>query len=896
MEAVSDLSSEKNSLVSVTGQPPVSNEQPGTQDLNRLLQLQRDLLSRIALLEPLETILHSLCSEVEKLIPESHVFVMKSHADQSMTLLCAPTIKPQYHIHLRNQRVDPNAPPWGRAVFVKAPEFESHTSSNRPKKAGYSLFERLKAQSCWSYPLYESADQVSGSFTILRTPLGFPSPLEARIHESAAHIASIALSKHQHTQFLQASERRFSNIVSSIPGVVMQTEFDEERRPYFSYVSDGIKPLFGISAQDAMNQFDLVWDHLHHDAQSTLRAYRRATHAKNKLWTAECRLTDVQGNQKWIYIASTPEWGENRSLIKINSILLDVTQEKETQAQLELAGIAFASTSEGIMVTDNKNRIVNINRAYCEMTGFKAHELLGRSPSIFSTGACDRRKFNTIFETLLSDGYWQGEVWGRRRTGEHYPQWLNITVVYNEHGIITHFVSVAADLSNVKESEARLRYMSQHDTLTDLPNRDLFKKLLDHAISEAGNSQRIAVLMIDLDRFKYINDTFGHQEGDQLLIQVSRRVRKALGDKGLLARVGGDEFTIMISPCSHQGEAERIASTVISTLEQPFRLKDHQIYANASIGMALYPDHGFDSTTLIKNADTAVHKAKESGRNKYACYRKEHSQFFEQWMRLEPDLRQALSQDQFRVFYQPQIDAMTGQLSGVEALLRWEHPTQGLMSPGEFLTIIEELGLMVKVGSWVIEQACAQAAKWRKAGFPYFKVAVNIAGQQILTKGLVDWVSQMLTKYDISPAQLELEIVENIVVKHADEVTPVLNALKDMGISLALDDFGTGYSSLSYLKMLPIQKVKIDQSLVRDIPTDSNDEAIARAVIALGHSLNLCVCAEGVESKEHQIFLRREGCDQLQGYLISRPVPAEALNSWMLQQAHLLNNNVGSLP
>ena len=894
MELVSDLLNENNSLVSVSSQQHSNKEQPSTQDLNRLLQLQRGLLSRIALLEPLETILDSLCREVENLIPESHVFVMKSYADQSMTLLCAPSISPKFHTHLRNQRVDPNAPPWGRSVYVKAPEFESHTCFNRPKKAGYSIFDRMKAQSCWSYPLYESADKVSGSFTILRSQLGFPSPLEARIHESAAHIASIALSKHQHTQFLQASERRFSNIVSSIPGVVMQTEFDDDRRPYFSYVSDGIELLFGITASEAMDQFNVVWDNLHHKAQSTLRAYRRATRTESNLWTAECRLTDTQGTKKWIYVASTPEWGPDNSLIKISSILLDITQEKETQAQLELAGIAFASTSEGIMVTDNQNQIVNINRAYCEMTGYESSELLGLSPSVFSTGACDRHKFNTIFETLLNDGHWQGEVWGRRKTGEHYPQWLNITVVYNEHNVITHFVSVAADLSNVKESEARLRYMSQHDTLTDLPNRDLFKKLLDHAITEADSSQRIAVLMIDLDRFKYINDTFGHQEGDQLLIQVSRRVRKALGDKGLLARVGGDEFTIMISPCSHQGEAEMIASTVISTLEQPFSLKGQQIYANASIGMALYPDHGFDSTTLIKNADTAVHKAKESGRNMHACYRKEHSQFFEQWMRLEPDLRQALSQDQFRVFYQPQIDAMTGQLSGVEALLRWEHPTQGLMPPGEFLPIIEELGLMVKVGSWVIEQACAQAAKWREGGFPYFKVAVNIAGQQILNDGLVEWVSQMLKKYDISPAQLELEIVENIVVKHADEVTPVLNALKDMGISLALDDFGTGYSSLSYLKMLPIQKVKIDQSLVRDIPTDPNDEAIVRAVIALGHSLNLCVCAEGVELKEHQVFLRREGCDQLQGYLISRPVPAETLNTWMRQQAHLLTNDLSS--
>lgn len=867
--------------------PSSSDSQPSVQDLNRLLVLQRDLLEKITLNLPLKTVLDGLCLEIEQIVGSCHVFIMLLNNRGYLDLLSAPSISEEQAQLYNHLLPGADARSSGTAVFSDQPVFVINTHTDSRWEKHQKLANSHDIGACWSYPLHESANQPVGSISIASPSPRSPSTFHARLLESAAHIAGIAISRHISHTNLQDSEQRFSHIASSIPGVVLQTEFGLKNNPYFTYVSEGIESLCGVSSKEAMQHFQSVWKCLPEDDQANVAKYLTSQSADDSLWTTECRIVDKQGNIKWIHLASTPEWDQHQKLKRINSIVLDISSEKEAHAQLELAGIAFASTNEGIMVADSKNLIVDVNRAYCEMTGFSREELIGKTPSLLNSGRHEVQFFESIYETIEKQGFWQGELWNRRSNGAVYPQWLNINAVHNIQGELTHYVSVAADVTNIKESEAKLRHMSQHDALTDLPNRQLFKVLLDHAIEHTKNELHTAVLMIDLDRFKYVNETMGHQAGDQLLIQVARRLRNVIADNNLLARVGGDEFAIMIENCSNQGEAERIAMRIVSALEDAVDLDGHNFFTTASIGITLYPEHGFDSETLIKNADTAVHQAKDGGRNNYAFYQAEQTQFIEQWVRLEPELRRALALDQFRVFYQPQIDARTGKISGVEALLRWQHPVDGLISPGMFLPIIEEIGLMNQVGNWVLEQACAQAQKWKKAGYPCFRVAVNIAGQQILSHRLVDIIKELLEKYDMQPDQLELEIVENIVMKHADAAQPVLNELRKLGVRLALDDFGTGYSSLSYLKMLPVQKVKIDQSLVRDIPDDPNDEAIARAIIALSHSLNLSVCAEGVETEEQKAFLSGENCDQLQGYLISRPIPVDELNLWLDQQTTL---------
>jgi diguanylate cyclase (GGDEF)-like protein/PAS domain S-box-containing protein len=875
-----------NLKTSYSPEPTITNSdsQPTVQDLNRLLVLQRDLLEKITLNLPLKTVLDGLCLEIEQIVGSCHVFIMLLNNRGYLDLLSAPNISEEQVQLYNHLQPGPEARSSGTAVFSDQPVFVINTLTDNRWAKHQTLANSHNIGACWSYPLHESANKPIGSISIASPSPRSPSTFHARLLESAAHIAGIAISRHISHANLRNSEQRFSHIVSSIPGVVLQTEFDLKNNPYFTYVSEGIENLCGVTSKEAMLYFKSVWKCLHEDDRANVAKYLTSSCADDSLWTTECRILDQQGQMKWIHLASTPEWDQHKQLKRINSIVLDISSEKEANAQLELAGIAFASTNEGIMVADNNNLIVDVNRAYCEMTGFSREELLGKTPSLLNSGRHEAQFFESIYETIEKQGFWQGELWNRRSNGAVYPQWLNINAVHNTQGELTHYVSVAADVTNIKESEAKLRHMSQHDALTDLPNRQLFKILLDHAIEHTKDEQHTAVLMIDLDRFKYVNETMGHQAGDQLLIQVARRLRNVLADNNLLARVGGDEFAIMIENCSHQGEVERIAMRIVSALEGAVDLDGHNFFTTASIGISLYPEHGFDSETLIKNADTAVHQAKDDGRNNYAFYQPEQSQFIEQWVRLEPELRRALALDQFRVFYQPQINAETGKISGVEALLRWQHPKEGLIAPGMFLPIVEEIGLMNQVGNWVLEQACAQAEKWKKAGYPSFRIAVNIAGQQILSHRLVGIVKELLEKHDMHPDQLELEIVENIVMKHADAAQPVLNELRNLGVRLALDDFGTGYSSLSYLKMLPVQKVKIDQSLVRDIPDDPNDEAIARAIIALSHSLNLSVCAEGVETEEQRKFLSGEHCDQLQGYLISKPIPADELNLWLDQQ------------
>ena len=865
--------------------PSSNDSQPSVQDLNRLLILQRDLLEKITLNLPLEAVLDGLCLDIEKIVGSCHVFIMLLSNRGYLDLLSAPSI-PKAQTHLYNHLFpEPDARSSGTAVFSDQPVFviNTHTDNRWSKHQNLAISNNIGA--CWSYPLHESANKPMGSISIASPSPRSPSTFHARLLESAAHIAGIAISRHISHTNLKNSEQRFSHIASSIPGVVLQTEFDLQNNPYFTYVSEGIENLCGITSREAMQHFYGVWKCLHEDDRSRVAKHLTNQSIEESLWTIECRLIDKRGNLKWIHLASTPEWDKHKRLKRINSIVLDISSEKEANAQLELAGIAFASTNEGIMVADRDNLIVDVNRAYCEMTGFSREELIGTTPSLLNSGRHEVQFFENIYDTIKEHGLWQGELWNRRSNGAVYPQWLNINAVYNDQGELTHYVSVAADVTNIKESEAKLRHMSQHDALTDLPNRQLFKVLLDHALEHSKNDQHTVVMMIDLDRFKHVNETMGHQAGDQLLIQVARRLRNVIADSNLLARVGGDEFAVMIENCPHQGEAERIAMRIVNALEGAVDLDGHNFFTTASIGITLHPEHGFDGETLIKNADTAVHQAKEDGRNNYAFYQPEQTQFIEQWVRLEPELRRALALGQFKVFYQPQIDAVTGHISGVEALLRWQHPEDGLIAPGMFLPIVEEIGLMNQVGNWVLEQACEQAEKWKKAGYPKFRIAVNIAGQQILSHSLVNTIKDLLAKYDMEADQLDLEIVENIVMKHADAALPVLNELRNLGVRLALDDFGTGYSSLSYLKMLPVQKVKIDQSLVRDIPDDPNDEAIARAIIALSHSLNLSVCAEGVETEEQKAFLRNENCDQLQGYLISRPIPVNELNLWLDQQA-----------
>jgi diguanylate cyclase (GGDEF)-like protein/PAS domain S-box-containing protein len=545
--------------------------------------------------------------------------------------------------------------------------------------------------------------------------------------------------------------------------------------------------------------------------------------------------------------------------------------------QLKLAAAVFDNSLEGIIVTDRNGTILAANTAACQATGYAVGELVGSNPRTFNSGRQSKAFYASMWETITHAGQWKGEIWNRRKNGEIYPEWLSISAVRDEQGEIANYIGIFIDISRQKEAERNLDYLAHHDTLTGLPNRMLFNDRLLVAIAKARrNHQALAVLFIDLDHFKYVNDTFGHSEGDFLLQAVARRLKGCLREEDTLSRMGGDEFTILLHDLDGQG-AELVARKILEAMKLPFNLSEHRLYVTASIGISVYPDDGDEPASLLKNSDTAMYRAKEQGRDNMQFFRENMHEYSIRRVEMEQNMRQALEQEEFRVYYQPQIDLASGRMTGVEALLRWLSPETGLALPGQFIPLAEETGMIVAIGEWVLRAACRQCKAWHESGRHGLRVAVNLSARQFQQANLVGMVANVLRDTGLDPGCLELELTESIAMQNAEEAVATLNSLKQLGVQISIDDFGTGYSSLSYLKRFPIDKLKIDQSFVAGIAEDPNDAAIIIAVIALAHSLGLQVIAEGVETVEQLDFLKMHSCNEVQGYLFGRPMPAEAL-------------------
>ncbi|MBF0588766.1 MAG: EAL domain-containing protein [Magnetococcales bacterium] len=559
----------------------------------------------------------------------------------------------------------------------------------------------------------------------------------------------------------------------------------------------------------------------------------------------------------------------------------------EAERKLHLSDRVFQSTSEGIVVTDAKAVIQSVNPAFSQITGYHSDEAVGRHTRMLKSGNHDLSFYEKMWDALIQSGKWQGEIWNRRKSGELYPQWASFSAIRGPSDEITNYVAVFSDLTAAKESEKTLVHITGHDGLTDLPNRLAFFERTQKFLADARRRQeRVGVLMLDLDRFKVVNETMGHNLGDGLLVEVAKRLISVIPDRGLLARMGGDEFGLLC-PCVQEPEdMALLAQKVLNILEAPFDIQDMELFIGASIGIGLFPMDGMDVNTLVRNADTAMYHAKEQGRNNFQFYRDKLNTSSMARMILEGSLRSALDRNEFELFYQPQVDIQSGALVGAEALIRWNHPERGMVSPGEFIPMAEETGLILPMGRWALRSACQRAVAWSNEGLPPIRVAVNLSGLQFRQPDFIEIVEREVQRSGLDPQYLELELTESIAMGDVEETFDKLKTLSEMGCQIAIDDFGTGFSSLSYLKRFPIDTLKIDRSFVRNCTEDSEDAAIVKTFIGLAHSLKLRVIAEGVETEPQRLFMVQNSCDEIQGYLYGRPMPAGEFQKMLTEQLH----------
>jgi diguanylate cyclase (GGDEF)-like protein/PAS domain S-box-containing protein len=641
-------------------------------------------------------------------------------------------------------------------------------------------------------------------------------------------------------------------------------DFDDERLSRWKEVLKQGKPVFGNIADLPIEEYQIL-------QQQGTQSIAVVPIFSDAGWWGNIiieRCDDL--------IKTTPQ--ELGSLMAIGRSLSVAIQRELATTQLHQAKIAFNSATEGIMIIDTNSCITGINKGFTDITGFGEEDVLGSTPKVLQHAPHD------LWDNLMKEGKWRGEVTNTRKNGESYQEWLTITVVKNEEDATINYVGVFSDITEIKNSKSRLNELLNHDTLTGLPNRRLLNELLTHAFKRAERKKhQIALLFINLDRFKAVNENLGHESGDQLLHQVSRRLTETVRDSDIVARIGGDEFVVMMDIASNPDDATLIAQKIIHALQVEFVIESKELFITASVGISLFPKDGAIVDEVVKAADVAMNHVKTSGKNNFCLYSPNLSKDISERFVIETQLRKALERNQFEVYYQPQISLLNGDIIGAEALVRWNHPDLGIVSPAKFIPLAEETGLIISIGEWVLREAALQAMQWCQPNGSMQWISVNVSGVQVMQSNFADTVYGVLIETDCNPAILELEITESTVMQNTEYVIETFARIKQLGLHLAIDDFGTGYSSLSNLKRLPLDKLKIDQSFVRDLPDDMDDAAIVNAIFAMARSLGFNVIAEGVETNEQAAFLSNMGCIEAQGYLFSKPVIASEFTALLTQ-------------
>ncbi|WP_338806279.1 EAL domain-containing protein [Pseudomonas chlororaphis] len=691
------------------------------------------------------------------------------------------------------------------------------------------------------------------------------------------------------SESLRDSERRYRMLAESISDVIFSTD----SQMALNYVSPSVQSVLGYDAEWI---FQNGWQSTIANPQQLTGIYalmervskaldkpeqlaRLRNQVQTQLFLFDCLRAD--GRKIPIELRLVLVWDEHGAFEGVLGVGRDISQQRRAEKDLRMAATVFEHSTSAILITDPAGYIVQANEAFSRVSGYAVSQVLDQLPNMLTVDEQQEAHLRYVLKQLHQHSTWEGEVWLKRRNGEHYPAWVGITAVLDDEGDLASYVCFFTDISERKASEQRIHRLAYYDALTHLPNRTLFQDRLHTALQSAERQKSWVVLMfLDLDRFKPINDSLGHAAGDRMLKEMATRLLDCVDDDDTVARMGGDEFTLLLQPRTSReialNRAIHVAEQILASLVKPFVLEGREFFVTASIGIALSPQDGNELSQLMKNADTAMYHAKERGKNNFQFYQADMNASALERLELESDLRHALEQQEFILYYQPQFSGDGKRLTGAEALLRWRHPRRGLVPPGDFIPVLEELGLVVDVGDWVISEACRQLKAWHQAKVRVPKVSVNISARQFSDGQLGMRIATILKDTGLPPACLELELTESILMREVSEAMQILDGLKNLGLSIAVDDFGTGYSSLNYLKQFPIDVLKIDRTFVDGLPSGEQDAQIARAIIAMAHSLNLAVIAEGVETHEQLDFLREHGCDEVQGYLFGRPMPANS--------------------
>lgn len=596
----------------------------------------------------------------------------------------------------------------------------------------------------------------------------------------------------------------------------------------------------------------------------------------------ECLIHAESGQIVFLETIKTPMPGLNGQTIGVLGIGRDMTERKRVENNLHLMSRVFSNSGEAILITDANNQILAVNQEFTKLTGYSQEEVIGQNPRMLSAGTTSSEIFQEMWTALQTKDQWRGELWDRRKNGEPFPKRLSISVVRDPAGNVVNYIGAFEDITDRKAAEDKIRFLAHHDALTGLPNRfSLYERLEQDMVFARRFHESLAVMLIDLDHFKTINDTLGHHVGDQLLVQVAKRLQHAVRESDIVARLGGDEFVVVLAGVDNEADVSEIASKIVARLSEPYHLVGNELRTSPSVGVCFYPEDAAETSELIKSADIAMYHAKALGRSNYQFYTEAMRAEVAERVTVEQELGVALEKEQFVLHYQPQIDVHSHRVVGVEALVRWQHPTRGLVFPGDFIGLAEETRLIIPLGKWVVEAACQQLKCWHEAGLSGLHMSVNLSPAQFQDENLPTLIRQALTKFALPPECLHLEITESMAMCNPQENIIMMQVLADIGVKLALDDFGTGYSSLAYLKLFPIDIIKIDRSFVKDVEIDENDAAICEMTMLLAQKLGMQVVAEGVETEGQLEFVSRIGCQWIQGYLYSKPLAADLAGDYI---------------